>query len=158
MKNIYLILLLVLLGTSCRTSKVVSQQTTTDSTTTVAHRIVPVKIKPATLTDSVNLYTFTHTFDKAAVGAVIRQKKGKRVSYSIRKTSTTDFDVEAVAEKVDTAVTVTETTTVVHQKERVIVEQSPTMFGKLWQTSKDAILLSGLLLLVVLLVVNRLTK
>lgn len=147
--------MLLVLGTGCRTTKVISQVTRTDSTTTINHRAIALEIKPATLSDSLNLYTFTHTFDKAAVGAVLSEKRGKRVSYTIRKTSKNNFDVEAVAEKIDTTVVVADTTKRVHQLTTITKEIQPTAFTRAWQGIKDYALFAVLILVVVLVVLKR---
>lgn len=151
----YFLLTFTFLFISCRTQRVVSDRASTDSTTSITHRSVAVVIKPATLTDSVNLYEFTHIFSRSAVGAVIAQEKSKRVSYTIRKTSANDFDVEAVAEKVDTTVTVADTQTLVVKKERVVVVQAPTLIGRMWQGVKDYALFAVLLLVVVLFILKK---
>lgn len=152
MKNI-LVIMLVIFGTSCRTQRVVSTVTRTDSTTTITYRPIHLEIKPDSLSDTLTLRSFTHLFNKAAIGAVIAQKRKGRTSYTIRKSSPTDFEVQAQSAGKDTTSTSQDTKTVVRTNERVEVEQVPTMVGKLWQGVKDYALLSILLLLLVLVLV-----
>jgi hypothetical protein len=152
MKNIFLLLVLVMCG--CRTSRVVSNTTSTDSTTTITKRPVQLEIKPDTARSTIGVHSFTSEFYNAPIGAVLKHKAGKRVGFTITKTSTDDFEVEAVAAGKDTTVMVADTTTRVHTKQVQVREQQPSLLLKLWQGSKN-LLLAGLLLLILVLVLLK---
>ena len=150
MKYYFLILLITLV--SCRTTRRISLTTSTDTLTTLLTRPITLTSTGDSVTGTYQIDSFYRALYTAKTGDIITHKKGKKVSYSVKKTGNNAFDIEAVAEPIDTTITVYDRTTFVRKTSTKILKEEPSTLSKIALNLKNGALLTGVILLLILVI------
>jgi hypothetical protein len=137
------VFLILLTLASCRTTRIVSDKTTTDSVTTLLTRPITLTSTGDSVTGTYQIDSFYRALYTAKTGDIITHKKGKKVSYAVKKTGENAFDIEAVAEPIDTTITVYDRTTFVRKTSTKILKEEPSTLSKIALNLKNGALLTG---------------